>query len=145
MGMAWGAAFATLSKRSTNKDWGEKNHSSFVSIIAGKICISTTSIALIYTCEYCESKASWTFLSKFISNRVHCFFEAKVFHRNILISTKVFKEKLLRSRLDTLVTSGEKEIENLTFPDPFQEWAFGYNSLSQKHYKVWVLFQQEWQ
>lgn len=58
MGMAWGAAFATLSKRSTNKDWGEKNHSSFVSIIAGKICISTTSIALIYTCEYCESKAS---------------------------------------------------------------------------------------
>jgi len=66
-----------------------------------------------------------------------------VFHGNILISTKVFKEKLLRSRLDTLVTSGEKEIENLTFPDPFQEWAFGYNSLSQKHYKVWVLFQQE--
>jgi len=53
-----------------------------------------------------------------------------MFHRNILISTKVFKGKLLRSRLDSLVTSGEKEIENLTFADPFQKQAFGYNSLS---------------
>lgn len=59
-----------------------------------------------------------------------------------LISTKVFKGKLLRSRLDSSVISGEKEIENLTFSDPFQKLTFGYNSLSQKHYKVWVLFQQ---
>lgn len=55
---------------------------------------------------------------------------------------KVFKGKLLRSRLDSLVTSGEKEIENLTFSDPFQKRAFGYNSLSQKLYKVWGLLQQ---
>lgn len=55
---------------------------------------------------------------------------------------KVFKGKLLRSRLESLVTSGEKEIENLTFSDPFQKRAFGYNSLSQKLYKVWGLLQQ---
>lgn len=65
-----------------------------------------------------------------------------MFHGNILISTKVFKGKLQRSRLDSLVTTGEREIENLTFSDPLQKWAFGYNSLSQKHYKVWGLFQQ---
>lgn len=141
--MTWGTVIPTLSKRTTTKEGEEKkkNHSSFVLIIAGKICINTT-IASIYSCEYFESKASWTFLSKFISNRVRYFFEAKMFHGNILISTKVFKGKLLRSRLDSLVTSGEKEIENLTFSHPFQNWAFGYNSLSQKHYKVWVLFQQ---
>lgn len=99
-------------------------------------------IASIYSCEYFESKAGWTFLSKFISNRAWYFFEAKMFHGNIDFNKKVFKGKLLRSRLESLVTSGEKEIENLTFSDPFQKRAFGYNSLSQKLYKVWGLFQQ---